>query len=200
MLSNKVHTLIVIHFLYLLHLSSAYEVLNSFYGSINAGDVNYYTLESTTPVIIALYSIEGDADMYGSPTSKNSKPSSESSDYMSTSCGLDVMILPMSKQVKKMSVGIYGHVRHQNTSYHLSVIAPKDDDILRYQVWLGWLSMYLILGLVPRVLIEATLSLYLIHLYYNINIMILYILLSSSYVRTHIRAVPLLIFGPPLEL
>ena len=135
MLSSKFSTFIVIiHVLCMLRIASTYEVLNSFYDSIHAGDVNYYTLESTTPVIIALYSIEGDADMYGSATSKNPKPSSESFDYMSTSCGLDVMVLPMSKQVRKMSVGIYGHVRHQNTSYHVSVIGPKDDDILRYQV------------------------------------------------------------------
>lgn len=126
--------LIISFISYLLGITSAYEILDSFHGSIHAGDVKFYSVESTTPLIIALYSIEGDADMYASPTNKNSKPSSDDFEYTSTSCGLDVFLLPMSKQVQRMTVGIYGHVRHDKTTYHVSVIGPTEEDIGKYQV------------------------------------------------------------------
>ena len=117
-----------------LQVSSAFRVLNTFYDTVHALEVKYYTLESTSPVVLALYSVEGDADIYGSPTSKNSKPSSESFDYMSASCGLDVIVLPMSESLRRVSVGIYGHVRHENTTYQVWVVEPEEEDVLRYQV------------------------------------------------------------------
>ena len=85
-------------------------------------------------MVLALYSVEGDADIYGSPTSKNNKPSAESFDYMSASCGLDVIVLPMSESMRRVSVGIHGHVRHENTTYQVWVVEPEEEDVLRYQV------------------------------------------------------------------
>lgn len=101
---------------------------------IGAGEVRFYTVESRDPVIMALISDAGDADMYASLTSKNSHPSPEDYDYSSTSCGLDSTVLDMNKDRSKMTVGVYGHVRYDETAYRLYVISPSDEDIKRYQV------------------------------------------------------------------
>lgn len=134
MFSSKLN--VITTFLFLLHISTstAYEVINTFKDKINAGEVKYYSLESRTPIVLALYSTEGDADMYASPTNKNSKPSADSFEYMSASCGFDVMVVPMSEAVRRVSVGIFGHVRHERTQYQVWVVEPEKEDVLRYQV------------------------------------------------------------------
>ncbi len=126
--------LLILVYMYLLHFSSAYKVINTFHDTVHAGEVKYYSLESRSPVVLALHSIEGDADIFGAPTSKNSKPSASSFEYMSASCGLDVMVLPMSDSVRRVSVGIFGHVRHERTQYEVWVVEPEEEDVLKYQV------------------------------------------------------------------
>ena len=111
-----------------------FEVQNQLSGKVGAGDVRFYTVESKEPVIIALISDSGDADMYAVLTSRNSHPSPEDYDYASSSCGLDVVVLDMSKDQSKMTVGVYGHVRYEETLYRLYVISPSEEDIKRYQV------------------------------------------------------------------
>ena len=101
---------------------------------VGAGEVRFYTVESRQPVIIALISDSGDADMYASSTSKNSHPSPEDYDYTSASCGLDVIVLGTTKEQSKMTIGVYGHVRYDETVYRLYVISPSEEDIKRYQV------------------------------------------------------------------
>ena len=126
--------LIILELLCLLHISSAYKVINTFHDTVHAGEVKYYSLDSRSPVVLAVHSIEGDADIFGAPTSKNSKPSASSFEYMSASCGLDVMVLPMSDSVRRVSVGIFGHVRHTTTQYQVWVVEPEEEDVLNYQV------------------------------------------------------------------
>lgn len=116
------------------HYSSGYLVVNTFSSTVQAGEVKYYTLDSKSTVILALFSLEGDADMYGSPTIKNSKPSEDSFEYMSASCGLDVMVIPMGEGMRRVNVGIFGHVRHETTQYQVWVVEPEKEDIERYQV------------------------------------------------------------------
>ena len=101
---------------------------------IAAGEVRFYSVESRDPVIIALISDSGDADMYASLTKKNSHPSPDDYDYTSASCGLDSMVLDTSKDRPRMTVGVYGHVRYEETAYRLYVISPSEEDIRRYQV------------------------------------------------------------------
>ncbi len=123
--------------LLLSHYTLAYRVINTFTDTLHAGEAKYYVLESKSYVVLALFSIEGDADIYGSPTSKNSKPSADSFEYMSASCGLDVLVLPMGEDARRVSVGIFGHVRHETTQYQVWVVEPEEEDVLRYQVRVG---------------------------------------------------------------
>lgn len=111
-----------------------FEVQNQLSDKIGGGDARFYTVDSKEPVIIALISDSGDADMYASSTSRNSRPSSDDYDYTSSSCGLDVVVMGMSKEQSKMTVGVYGHVRYEETLYRLYVISPSEEDIKRYQV------------------------------------------------------------------
>lgn len=120
--------------LILSHCTVAYRVINTFHDTVQAGEGKYYSLESRSHVILALYSLEGDADIYGSPTIKNNKPSADSFEYMSASCGLDVIVLPMGEEVRRVSVGIFGHVRHETTQYQVWVVEPEEEDKQRYQV------------------------------------------------------------------
>ena len=101
---------------------------------IGAGEARFYTVESKEPVIIALVSDSGDADMYASLTSKNSHPSPGDYDYTSASCGLDSVVLDTNKDQSRMTVGVYGHVRYEESMYRLYVISPSEEDIRRYQV------------------------------------------------------------------
>lgn len=101
---------------------------------IGASEVRFYSVESKDPVIIALVSDIGDADMYASLSSKNSHPSPDDYDYTSASCGLDSMVLDTDKDHSRMTVGVYGHVRYEETTYRLYVISPSKEDIRRYQV------------------------------------------------------------------
>ena len=118
----------------LLENVTSFEVQNMLTDEIGAGDVRFYTVESKEPVIIALISDSGDADMYAAPTYTNSHPSPHDYDYMSSSCGLDVIVLDTTRAKSKMTVGVYGHIRYDETVYRLYVIAPSEEDIRRYQV------------------------------------------------------------------
>jgi hypothetical protein len=118
----------------LLRIVASFEVQNVLSDHVGAGEVRFYTVDSRDPVIIALISDSGDADMYASPTSKNSHPSPDDYDYSSASCGLDSTVLDMSKDQSRMTVGVYGHLRYDETAYRLYVISPSEEDIKRYQV------------------------------------------------------------------
>ena len=118
----------------LLRTVTPFEVQNMLSDRIGAGEVRFYTVESKDPVIMALVSDAGDADVYASLTSKNSHPSPDDYDYSSASCGLDATVLDMSKDQSKVTVGVYGHIRYDETTYRLYVISPSEEDIKRYQV------------------------------------------------------------------
>lgn len=118
----------------LLRTVTSFEVQNMLTDRVGAGEVRFYTIESRDPVVIALVSDSGDADMYAALSSKNSHPSPDDYDYTSTSCGLDSIVLDTNKDRSKMTVGVYGHIRYEETAYRLYVISPSEEDIKRYQV------------------------------------------------------------------
>ena len=118
---------------------TSFEVQNMLADQIGGGEARFYTVESKELVIIALISDSGDADMYASTTSKNSHPSPEDYEFMSTSCGLDVMVLDTSRDKSKMTVGVYGHVRYDKSSYRVYIISPSQEDIKRYQVCIHYI-------------------------------------------------------------
>ena len=119
----------------------------------------YYSIDAPGMMIVALLSLEGDADIYGSTSDK--QPSYDSYEYMATSCGLDILVLPPDRAGRRVYIGVYGHVRHENTTYQLYIILPSDEDIRRYQVTLTQVAVtyhshskyyvsYMYLSLIPR--------------------------------------------------
>ena len=111
-----------------------YIITESISDTISAGAINHYTIESMHPIIVAVISEEGDTDIYASPTHKNTKPSSENYEVISASCGMEVLLLVMNSEVRKYTVGLYGHIRYTKSKYKLVVIEPNEEDIKRYQV------------------------------------------------------------------
>lgn len=112
----------------------SFHITKSITDSVSAGDVIHYTLSFTSPVVVIVVSQEGDVDLYASPTHKNSKPSSDNYDISSASCGLDVLSLIMSSEVRQYSLGVYGHVRYDESRFSLYVVQPSEEDIKSYQV------------------------------------------------------------------
>ena len=75
--------------------------------------------------------------MYASTTTR--EPSSEDSEFSSTSCGLDLMVVPLADRTKaarsrQVNIGVVSQGWHQQTHYRLFIIAPSADDIKKYQV------------------------------------------------------------------
>lgn len=110
-----------------------YEIREYAQAEITAGESHYYSYPSkpSDTIILALLSDEGDADMFVSTSVR--KPSCEDYNYSSSSCGLDLVVVPPGEH-SKIFIGVYGHVRYQNTTYRLYILAPSGEDILRYQV------------------------------------------------------------------
>ena len=63
-------TLSLFPLLLLLRTVMSFEVQNMLSDHIKSGDVRFYTVESRNPVIIALVSDTGDADVYASSTNR----------------------------------------------------------------------------------------------------------------------------------
>lgn len=112
----------------------SYQVTDAVSGTVTGGDVAFYQVTSTNPVVVVLISEEGDADLYASPTHVNSKPSSENHEINSASCGMDMLSLIMKPSLNKYSLGVYGHVRYDQSRFSLFFIEPSQEDIRSYQV------------------------------------------------------------------
>lgn len=112
----------------------SYTVHDAITDTVGPGEARFYTVESQSPLIVALFSDVGDADMYAAVTSHTPKPSCEKYDVTSTSCGLDVILLEMKNNVRRMTVGVYGHVRYDESKYRLYIIEPSQEDIMKHQV------------------------------------------------------------------
>lgn len=110
-----------------------YRVSEKVLDEVTAGEARYYSVDTPGLVIVALLSVEGDADIYASTT--NRQPSHDSYEFGVASCGLDLLVLPAQRANKKVYLGVHGHIRHPNTTYLLFVILPDQEDIRRYQVW-----------------------------------------------------------------
>ena len=108
-----------------------YELIDEITGEISAGEARHYTIDARQSVIVAVLSLEGDADIYSSLSVQD--PSSENYDYSSVSCGMDVMVIPVEKPAK-VHVAVCGHVRYETTSFRLYLITPSKEDFRRYQV------------------------------------------------------------------
>lgn len=112
----------------------SYHITKAYSGTISGGEVVYYHVSSTNPVVMVLISEFGDADLYASPTKINPKPSSDNHETNSASCGLDMLSLIMSPSLQKYSLGVYGHVRYEESKFSLYCVEPSEEDIRSYQV------------------------------------------------------------------
>ena len=112
----------------------SYHITKAVSGTVAGGDVAYYQVTSTNSVVVVLISEQGDTDLYASPTHINSKPSSDDHEINSASCGLDVLSLIMNPSLQKYSLGVYGHVRYDESKFSLYCIEPSKEDIRSYQV------------------------------------------------------------------
>lgn len=112
----------------------SFVITESLSESVSAGDVIHYTLASSNPVVVAVISNVGDVDLYASPTHINSNPNSDDYEISSTSCGLDILPLIMNQEIRKYTLGVYGHVRYEESKFSLFVIEPSEEDIKTYQV------------------------------------------------------------------
>ena len=113
---------------------TCYTITESISDTVSSGDVTFYTVESTHPIIVALISDDGDTDIYASPTHKNAKPSSENYEVSSTMCDTEILVLMMNRETRKYTLGLYGHVRYDQSKYRLFIIEPSTEDIRHYQV------------------------------------------------------------------
>ncbi len=112
----------------------SFYVTKAYSGAVPGGEVAFYQVTSMNPVVVVLISEQGDADLYASPTHINPKPSSDSHEISSVSCGMDMLSLIMSPSLRKYSLGVYGHVRYDESTFSLYFVEPDEDDIRSYQV------------------------------------------------------------------
>ncbi|CAH1790903.1 unnamed protein product [Owenia fusiformis] len=103
---------------------SAY-VLQTFSGSIGAGNYTYYKLTRQGPMVLHLTTTQGDADIYIS--SETLSPTFENYDIQSVTCGDD--IIQVTTDLKRpIGVGVYGHPAHETSKYKLSLYTGYEDD------------------------------------------------------------------------
>lgn len=132
-----VQSFLCVLFLSLLKLGWSYEAFQFSHSPVQVagGEAVYYQVDVWDTVLLVLFSDSGDADLYAS--FKNSQPSSDDYDFLSSSCGLDVMVIPKDRNTGsvKVYIMVLGHLRYENSTFRLYAIAPSAEDVQRYQVW-----------------------------------------------------------------
>lgn len=84
---------------------------------------------------VALITVEGDADLYASTDVK--EPAHSDSQFSSSSYGLDLVVVPSSKEQshsQRVYLSVVGHGRHEMSQYKMFIITPSNEDIMKYQV------------------------------------------------------------------
>ena len=114
-------------------VAHGYVVTEHTQGQVAGGSANYYSTVPPPPglIIILLVTDAGDADLYVARSSTTTHPSNDLYEFTSASFGVETVVVSTSE---KVSIGVFGHVRHDNTSYRLYIVVPQKEDISRYQV------------------------------------------------------------------
>ena len=129
MLSTQGQLLLLLQLVYFIVKCNSYRLVQEVSGTVEAGEYKSYKLEPTSTLALVLVSDRGDADLYVSLTSE--PPTFEHYDFASQSCGLEVVVLPDTKESAVSSV--YGHIRYNTTMYRLFLIeCPRDMDMEYY--------------------------------------------------------------------
>ncbi|KAM3929875.1 UPF0669 protein C6orf120 homolog isoform 1-T2 [Leptodactylus fuscus] len=87
-------------------------------GQIGAGNYSYLRLNHEGRIILEMRSLKGDADIYVSDSTLN--PSFDDYDLQSTTCGLDVIIVP-DKFNRPVGISIYGHPSYLESEFEIKV-------------------------------------------------------------------------------
>ncbi|KAG7486303.1 hypothetical protein JOB18_029087 [Solea senegalensis] len=87
-------------------------------GHIGGGNYSYLRLNHDGRIILHMQSLKGDADLYVSD--KTLQPSFDIYKLQSTTCGLDVVVVP-DDFVRPVGIGIYGHPSHQKSEFEMRV-------------------------------------------------------------------------------
>ena len=92
------------------------------------------SLHVPCPPTVALISEKGDADIYASTEVK--EPDYTNSQFSSSSCGLDLLVVPSSSKAgsQRIHIVVVGHSRHAESTYRMFIITPAEEDIRKYQV------------------------------------------------------------------
>jgi len=117
-------------------------------GEVEAGNYTYYHLKNdfnngntkTAAVVLLLFSVEGDADLYVSRTIDKPTYEHGQHDFQSTTCGIDRLDINLNAPIysdsgsikrgqskKPLTVGVYGHPSQPLTRYLLKVLLFMDD-------------------------------------------------------------------------
>ncbi|XP_056423109.1 UPF0669 protein C6orf120 homolog isoform X1 [Hyla sarda] len=87
-------------------------------GQIGAGNYSYLRLNHEGRIILEMESLKGDADIYVSSLSLN--PNFDEYELQSTTCGLDVIIVP-DHFSRPVGIGIYGHPSYLESEFEIKV-------------------------------------------------------------------------------
>lgn len=122
------------------HQSSCFRAINAFTGDLTAEATDHHTVWQIpdTILICALFSDLGDADVYIS-IDRRASPGSVVYDYVSDSCGDDVLVVLSTSKGRQLHIDVLGHFRYANTSYRLYIIKAEKEDMERYSVKESWI-------------------------------------------------------------
>ncbi|CAH2249954.1 UPF0669 C6orf120 homolog [Pelobates cultripes] len=93
-------------------------LLHVIQGQIGAGNYSYLRLNHEGKIILKMYSLRGDADIYISAS--NLHPSFDEYELQSTTCGLDTITVP-DHFSRPVGIGIYGHPSYLESEFELQV-------------------------------------------------------------------------------
>lgn len=127
-------------FLFLLSFEASwsYELVGQLSDRVEAGEGKYYTVNPSPITLICLVSDEGDADIYVDFSSTTTRPDYLTHKYSATSSGIDVVTVlrdKMEVEGDSISIGVYGHVTHGNSTFRMYIIVPSSSDVLEHQIW-----------------------------------------------------------------
>ena len=126
---------LLVAFTLLLSTVTSYRLVEKVSGTVSGGDTKVLHTEPgriSSILLLCLDSIEGDADLYVSHS--HSRPDYEHHDVSSTTTGIDVLVVSPQAQ-SRVYMGIYGHVRHNTSSFNLYILSPSEEEVRDHQVW-----------------------------------------------------------------
>ncbi|XP_017880589.1 UPF0669 protein C6orf120 homolog [Ceratina calcarata] len=117
-----------------LSFALAYEnkLLHYITDEVTGSSYKYYSLSYDGFIKIILISEIGDADLYVSQITTKPTFDPDQNCLQSITCGDDIILIPDSFK-RPVSIGIYGHPSHENSTYVLLVYQTSDTEHVSYE-------------------------------------------------------------------